>query len=364
MEISLLTDIALIIIVASIFAGLVKLFKQPLILGYVLGGITIGPAVLGLVHNQDLVTTLSEIGIALLLFFIGLELDIKKLKEVGLTAGFIGCLHVITSSGIGFLAGYLLGFEILECVFIGLIISFSTTMIVVKILSDKNELDSLHGKMMVGILITEDILAVLAMAFVTSINKITPSLFGLVILKGIGLLVISYIIIKYALPKVFKFFESSPELLFMGSLAVCAVLSGVAYALGYSLAIGAFIAGVALTTTQYNLEIASKVRPLRDFFAVLFFVTLGMAVVFKGLFELLIPFFVLLLITVIIKPIVIFTYMKLFGFGRRTAVLTGAGLGNTSEFALILVSVAVGAGILSQSVIILTTLLMVATATI
>lgn len=363
MDVSLLADIALIIIVASIFAGLVKLFRQPLILGYVLGGVIIGPAVLGLVQNKDLITTLSELGIAFLLFIIGLELDLKKLKEVGVSAIFVGFLQVLFTTIAGFAIAYLLGFGIIESAIIGIIISFSSTMIVIKLLSDKNELDSLHGKMMLGILIMQDILAVLALSLVTTLNNLSISVFGMIILKGLALVAVAYILVRFILPGIFKFFETSTELLFIGALTICFILSGIAYYLGYSFAIGAFIAGVALTYTQYNIEIASRIRPLRDFFAVIFFVTLGMTVVLKGIGGILLPLIALLVAVLVIKPLITFSIMKMFRYGRRTSVITGSDLGQVSEFSLILASIALTNGLVSEATVTITTLLMVITAT-
>ncbi len=364
MDTTLLTDIGLIIIVAALFAGLVKLFRQPLILGYVVGGIIIGPAVLGLVQNKDLISTLSELGIAFLLFIIGLELDLKKLKEVGKSAIFVGFLQVLFTTIAGFTVAYLLGFGIIESAIIGLIISFSSTMIVIKLLSDKNELDSLHGKMMLGILIMQDILAVLALSFVTSLNNLSASVFGMIVLKGLALVAAAYILVRFILPSILKFFETSTELLFIGALTLCFILSGLAGYLGYSYAIGAFIAGVALTYTQYNLEIASRIRPLRDFFAVIFFVTLGMTVVLKGLGGIILPLIALLVAVLVIKPLITFGIMKMFRYGRRTSVLTGFDLGQVSEFSLILVSIAFAGSLVSETTVTLTTLLMVITATV
>ena len=334
----LLYNIGLVIAVAAFFAVLVRFIKQPLILGYVIAGVIIGPQVLKLIVDIPLIESLSMLGIAFLLFIIGMELDVKKFKKIGISIIIIGVLQVLFTTLAGFLVAQLLHFSILVSVYIGLIVSFSSTMIVIKLLSDNKEIDSIHGQLITGILLVQDVLAVLALSSLSIINKDGISLVGIgfVLLKGIALFIVAFLFVKYLIPFFLKFISDSKELLLICSLTICFALAGIAYLFGYSLAIGAFIAGISLGATPFVYEIIGQIKPLRDFFAIMFFVAIGMSLSFVGVETMIIPFILLLAVIIIAKPLIIFLCVRMFKYSSRTSFFTGTSLAQSSEFSLIL----------------------------
>jgi Kef-type K+ transport system membrane component KefB/voltage-gated potassium channel Kch len=375
-------DIALIIIVATIIAYISKLLKQPLIFSYVITGLIHGPVGLDILvklgvanffagYNIDIIKywindlenikVLSEIGIAFLLFVVALELDLKKLKDIGLIASVGGTVKSLVLFVTGFLAATYFGFLSTEAVYLGLIVAFSSTMVVVKLLSDKQEIDTLHGRIIIGILLMEDILAILALSILNTLGNFHVAFLIVALLKGIGLLVIAILFGKYIFPYLFKFAARSQELLFMMSVTACFLFASFAHMLGFSIAIGAFIAGITLANLPYYLQIIAKIKPLRDFFGVMFFVTLGMSLKINSLGKLIIPLVVFTLIIVILKPIVIMVISSFFGYAKRTAFITSISLAQISEFSLIIVAQGLVLGQISDDIFTISVILAIIT---
>lgn len=359
MSYSLFYDIGIAVAAAAILAVVFNLLKQPTILGYIVAGLLIGP-VFGIVKDMAVIASFSEIGIALLLFIIGIELDLKRVKQLGLSPILVGFFQVITTTVISYFLATAIGFSPLQAIYVGLIVAFSSTMVVVKLLSDKNELDSLHGELVLGILIVQDLLAVFAMVMLATVSSFTPAALALVFGKGI-VLILSAIAAAYVLNKVMKYAVTSKELLFIFALSVCMLFAAWAAFLNYSLAIGAFIAGIILGNTQYNYEVAGKVKPLRDFFLTLFFVSLGMQLTFSNSQGLLVKTAAAALMVVVLKPIITFAMAKAFRFGNRTAVLSSLQLGQVSEFSIIIVASGISLGHISNQFFSITALLTMAT---
>ena len=207
-------DIGVIIIIATLFAYLASLLRQPLIPGYVLTGILIGP-VLGIITSTNIIKTLSEIGIAFLLFIVGLEIDIRKLKDVSLVSSIGGLISITTLFSFGFVFASIMGFITIQSVYIGLIMAFSSTMVVVKLLSDKRELDTLHGRIIVGFLLVEDFVAIIAVSVLTTLANFSLITLSLSLLKGLAIFAIAILASKYAFPSLFKFAARSQELLLL-----------------------------------------------------------------------------------------------------------------------------------------------------
>src|SRR3989344_8221692 len=247
---SLLIDIGLIILFAAVCALISKLFRQPIVLGYVIAGFLIGPLMLAFIKNASLIEQLAELGIAFLLFIVGLELDLKKFKQLGWVVGITTCLQV----GLVTLVTFFVARNWLtsvEALYIGLIVAFSSTMVVIKLIKDKNELETLHGKISLGILLVQDILVVLALSLLQGLGN--TSVFALLsVLKGLALILVSYLVGKYIFNYILKLSASIPELLFVVSLAISFIYAAIAYYLGFSIVIGAFIAGVALASSPYS----------------------------------------------------------------------------------------------------------------
>jgi len=333
-------EIGIMIIIAAILAFIIRLFKQPLIPAYILTGILIGPLVFGLIENQELIISLSEIGIAFLIFTAGLEINFKKLKQVGKAAAIGGTLQIAILFTIAFFLSTYLGYLGKAPIYIGLVVAFSSTMVVVKLLFDRKELSSLHGRIVIGILLIQDIFAIAALAILTTDLSLNGIIIALA--KALGFVIIALLLSK-AINPVFKKAARSPELLLLVSIALLFLFSIGAVLAELSLVIGAFLAGVALANSDYKVEIEGKIAPLRNFFAVLFFIALGMQLQLISR-QFLILLFILLLLVVIMKPMIIMFLIRMFGYKKRTSFLTGNSLAQTSEFSLVIVTLGFGLG--------------------
>jgi len=332
---NLLVDIGLLIIVATIGGYIAKMLKQPLIPTYLLVGILLGP-VLGLITDAENMFLLSEIGIAFLLFIVGLELDLRKLKDVGDVATIGGLLQMALMFGLGFLAARLLHYSSTVSVYLAFALAFSSTMVTIKLLSDKYELDSMHGRIVIGILLTQDIVAILAMSILGSTGSGSVLALVLKLLFGFTLIVASFFLGKWLFPPIFQRAAKSLELLFLLAVSVCFFFALFFTLFGFSIAIGAFIAGVILGNLPYNIEIIGRVKPLRDFFTVLFFTSLGLQFAQTDLLSTLPTLLMLVLLTVLVSPLLTMIITALFGYTRRIAFLTGTVLSQISAFALII----------------------------
>jgi Kef-type K+ transport system membrane component KefB len=363
MDPTFLLDIGLIILVAALGALVVRFLRQPVILGYILAGIIIGPAILGLVQNSSLILTLSELGIAFLLFFVGLELDFSKLKKMGGMIATLGIVQVVLVTVAGGLIA-LKWFDFTQALYIGLALAFSSTMIVIKLLSDKRELDSLHGRIILGILLVQDILVVMIIPFLGTLGSVSASVLILAVIKIMVLFLVAYISKVFIFKNVMKYITDSAELLFVASVAVCFLFIGLSYFLGFSIAIGGFIAGISLATRPYNLEIAGRVKALKDFFAVLFFVTLGSQLTFFNMTAYIPLLLALLAVILFFKPFIIFLILKVFKYSNRPAVFASSQLAQISEFSLILAVQGIALGHLTQDVFNIIVVLAIVTITI
>lgn len=339
MATTILVDIGIIIFFAALFASLARLLKQPLMLGYVVAGLVIGP-VFGILKNQSLILTLSELGITFLLFIVGLELNLNKLKEVGKLVSVITPIQVILITLIGYALASLWVGKI-EALYIGLILAFSSTMVVVKLISDKKQLDTLHGRIVVGVLLVQDLLVVLALPLLTTFSSFEPVTMLLAVFKALGLIAVAFVLHQFVFNYIMRASAKSPELLFVNALAICFIFAGLAYILGFSIAIGAFIAGVSLASFPYNLEIVGRVKSLRDFFAVIFFVSLGSQLTLENIPSLIKVIMVLLVVVLLIKPIVIFILLKASRYSNRTSLLSAISLAQVSEFSLVIAALGV-----------------------
>lgn len=356
-------DIGIIIILATVGGFIARLLKQPLISFYILMGILLGP-VFGLINDMMVVDVLSEIGVAFLLFIVGIELDLKRLKDVGS----ISSMGALLQMGFAFLAGfilfYLLGFSQMEGVYAGIVLMFSSTMVIIKLLADKNQLDTLHGRIVIGALLMQDVVAVILLSVMGHLAQFSPTVLLFSIVQGVLAFGVALFFSKFLFPQLFKYAARSQELFFLLSLAVCFSFALVFTSIGFSIAIGAFVAGLMLGNLPYNIEIISKVKSLRDFFATLFFVSMGIKLSFDALTNFAIPFVVLLILTAIIVPFITYMITILFGYNRRTAFLTAISLSQVSEFALIIVQQGVrlghvGGGFLSLVILVTLTSIMV-----
>ena len=350
-------QIGVIIIFATALAFVNRLFKQPLIPAYIIAGYLIGPEVFKLIKDAHFIQTVSEIGISFLLFMVGLELSLKKLKSVGSVATAGAAIQALAMTIIGYAAGSALGYDQKTSFYIGLIIAFSSTMVVVKLLSDKRELDTLHGHIIIGTLLMQDVLAILALSLLNSSDGFNFGFALASLLKGVMLILLIYVN-STIFPIVFKEAAENQELLLLTSLSVCFLFSFLAKFFGFSFAIGSFIAGVSLANLPWTLEIISRIRPLRDFFLTLFFVSLGMGVSLHNIHSLIFPIIIITLLILVIKPIISMFITSAFGYTKRISFLTSLSLAQVSEFSLILVANGVAKGHLKPE---LNTIIIIAT---
>ncbi|MBI4140882.1 cation:proton antiporter, partial [Candidatus Woesearchaeota archaeon] len=345
---SLITDIGFIVIIATICAIVARLLKQPLLLSYILAGIIVGPYGLKLVTNYSTITLASELGIAFLLFIVGLELDINKLKNLGAISIIAGIGQILFT----FLAGYYftqwVGFAPLHSAYLSIALTLSSTVIVVKLYEDKEQLDTLHGRVALGILLVQDFLAIISMAMLSNAEAFSLPIVMIALLKGLGFFIVALLIGQYLLPLLFKFVAESQELLFIASVAWCFLFGMVAAWLELSVAIGAFLAGVSLASLPYSFEIINKTRSLRDFFATIFFVSLGMQIAFSSILQHIPTILLLSLFVLIGNPLIVMLLMSLFGFTSSTSFLTSIAIAQVSEFSLVYMMFAYSLGLVPQ----------------
>lgn len=347
---AIIFDIAIILILSAIFAFIAKILRQPLIPAYVLTGLVIGPLVLGYVNNLDLIYAFSEIGIAFLLFTAGLEISFQKIKEANLSKiAFIGLIQVAAIFAITFFLAGFLDLTTLQAAYIGIILAFGSTMVDIKLLADRGELVTLHGRLVLGILLLQDLIAIIAIVvFTTGGFAISP--LAIAFTKLLIILIIAIVLQKYILNKLFRFAAQSNELLFLSSLAILFFFIILAYIFDLSIVIGAFVAGVSLANSPFKIELESRISPLRDFFAILFFVALGMQIVFNGVGERLTLLFALIIGAILIKPIITLVLLRITGYQPKTSFITAISLAQLSEFSLIIGMIGVSTGVLDMSI--------------
>jgi Kef-type K+ transport system membrane component KefB len=362
------TQLSLVIVAAGVISIIMRLLKQPLIMGYIITGILVGPAFLHLIHEKDAFETFSEIGIALLLFIIGLELSIATIKRLGkpvfITA--LALLGVMVS--IGYLLGTAMHFSVTEAILTGLALFFSSTIIIAKVLSDKKQLTRLNGQLAIGVVLIDDIIATFALLYVTTNTggNLGWVDIGFLILKGVMTAGVLVLLGAKILPKFTKFIASSQELLFIFALAWGFGVASLVNAIGFSVEVGALFAGVTLAHLPYVHQIGARLKPLRDFFIILFFISLGESLELHNLASAIVPALLLSAVTLLIKPLIVMTTLGLLRYTKRTSFMTSINLSQISEFSIILIVLAHSAGMVSaqlSAIITLVAIITIATST-
>ncbi len=337
----LIHDIALCIIAAWALGVLAQFLHQPVILAYLVGGFAIGPAGFGLVENQESVAVISELGLIFLLFMIGLEIDLKKIISAGTSILVTAASQILggTLAGVGFF--YLLGFPITagkwDALYLGIAAALSSTVIIVKMLYDKRELDTLPGRVTLGILVLQDLFVIVFLAIQPSLDELEPGSFILSLVRVAVLVASSLAISRFVLPPLFRSVARLPELVLVGALAWCFLVGELAARMELSREMGALIAGVSISTYPYALDVTAKVTSLRDFFVTLFFVGLGMTIpVPSG--ALLVGALLFALFTVLSRFITTFAPLYFLHQGLRASLLPAINLSQISEFSLVVMA--------------------------
>ena len=364
---TLLRSLGILIVTAALFALLARVVKMPAIVAYLLAGLVLGP-VTELIKVTDALAHISEAGIALLLFVVGLELSFAKVRDVGKVAVVAGLGQVVFTALGGFAFCLGLGFNAMDATFLSIALTFSSTVVVVKLLDEKKELDSLYGRIAVGILLVQDVVVILLLAFLAGLGSGAELSLGAVS-RGLGLalggmaalLAAVLLAARYALPRPFVWAARSPEMLFIWSLCWCFLMALAAQALHLSLEIGAFLAGISLAQLPYNQELRRRVHPLMNFFIAVFLVSLGIKMEMHAAFTHWQAVALLSLFVLIAEPLIILWIMARLGYGERTSFLSSVSLAQISEFSFILVALGVRAGLVEQKILLITALVGVPT---
>lgn len=343
-ELTTFTQISLVLAVTAVIAVVMRLLRQPLIMGYIITGILVGPSVLNLVHDNDVFHAFAELGITLLLFIIGLGLNVGVIKSLG-RVSVVTAAAIFSSVGlVGFTVGhFILAFDLTTSIIIGTALFFSSTIIILKVLSDNKELTRLYGQIAIGVILVDDIVATLALVVVTAMGTnagLNVATVGILALKAVGLGVGLAFVGAKIMPKITRLFARSQELLFIFSIAWGLLIATLFDVAGFSHEVGALFAGVSIASLPYATEIAAKLKPLRDFFIVIFFVTLGEVFTFGALHESLIPALVLSVIVIVGKPLFVLIALGLQRYTKLTSFKAAIHLSQISEFSIILVILA------------------------
>jgi Kef-type K+ transport system membrane component KefB len=357
LEPALLQDLGIILIAATVVVLLARLVHIPSIVAYIVAGLLLGPG-LGIVTVSEGVEVLSEAGIALLLFIVGLELSLDKIRQVGKVAIVAGLGQVAFTALGGFGICMALGFSAVEGAFIATALTFSSTVVVVKLLDQKGELDSVYGRIAVGIFLVQDIVVIIALTFLAGLGEPGEGT-GLEVAMGIGraflgmalLLAISFGASRWILPRLFHMVSRSPETLFVWALSWCFLLVLGAEVLELSLEIGAFLAGVSLAQLPYHQDLKRRSHPLMNFFIAVFFVSLGAQMEFGAAVQVWWPAVVLSLFVLIGNPFIFLWIIARMGYGERTAFLTSVTVAQISEFSFILAAMGLSAGLIGSEIL-------------
>jgi len=360
-------EFALLLLIAAIAGAIAVWLRQPVLIAYIAVGIAVGPAGFGLVTAHDQIGLLAEIGVAVLLFLVGLKLDLKHVRHIGPVALATGLGQLAFTIVVGFALILLMGKDWLTALYVAVALTFSSTIIIIKLLSDKRELDSLHGRIAVGFLIVQDIAVVLAMMVVSAMRAPAgEETHWLTVLSSIGVRVVvaallMYVLMRYVLPPLTRLMARSQELLLIFAVAWGTALAALGDWAEFSKEAGAFLAGFSLASTHFRDAISARLTGLRDFLLLFFFIDLGAKLDFSSLSGELWPAVGLSLFVLIGNPLIVMAIMGYMGYRKRTGFLAGLTVAQISEFSIIFVAMGISLGHIGQDALGLTTLVGVVT---
>jgi Kef-type K+ transport system membrane component KefB len=356
-------ELAALLGVVTVMGALAIMLKQPLIVAFIAAGILLGPSGLSWVTATEPIELLAEMGIALLLFVVGLKLDLQIIRTLGPVALATGLGQVLFTSVFGFLIALAMGMSSVAALYVGVALTFSSTIIIVKLLSDKKEIDALHGRIAVGFLIVQDIVVVLVMIGLTAFGAGTASessQFALemvyVFLKGIAMLIAVAVLMRYVIPSVTRHLARSTELLVLFAISWAVVLAELGTMLGFSKEVGAFLAGISLASTPFREVIGARLVSLRDFLLLFFFIELGSNLDLSTLGAQIGAASIFSAFVLIGNPLIVMVIMGFMGYRKRTGFLAGLTVAQISEFSLILAALGLSMGHLQAETVGLITL--------
>jgi Kef-type K+ transport system membrane component KefB len=355
-------EFALLLIITAAVSALAVKLRQPVLIAYIAVGILLGPSGLSLVTAHDQIDLLAQIGITVLLFVVGLKLDLRHIRNIGPVALATGLGQLTFTILFGFVIILALGKGWMEALYVAVALTFSSTIIIVKLLSDKRELDSLHGRIAVGFLIVQDLAVVIAMMVMSGLGGMgeeatgggTLALSLLARLGGAALLL--FVLMRYVLPRIVDTLARSQELLLVFAIAWGTALAAAGEYAGFSKEAGAFIAGFSLASTAYREAISARLSSIRDFLLLFFFLDLGAKLDFSTLGDEIGTSIVLSLFVLIGNPLIVMAIMGYMGYRKRTGFLAGLTVAQISEFSIIFVAMGITLGHVGNSALGLTTL--------
>lgn len=353
MEIPLLADIVIILGLAVVVILIFQKFKLPTILGFLITGLIAGPSGLNLVHASHEVEMLSEIGVILLLFIIGLEFSLSELMAIRKFVLIGGAVQVLVTIMAANLVGYFLGYSLSQSLFLGFLFALSSTAIVLKLLQDRLEVNSPHGKVILAILIFQDIIVV-PMMLITPLlaGESEDILFSVLLLLGKGALIIAFVFVaaRYLVPKLLYWITitRSKELFLLSTIVICLAVAALTSSMGLSLSLGAFLAGLIISESEYSHQATSNIIPFREVFSSFFFVSIGMLLDLSFLADHLVYILFFTALTLVAKSFIASLAAYVLGFPLRTTVLVGFSLFQVGEFSFILSKTGLQSGLMDQ----------------
>ena len=356
------TEVAAILVVASLVGAICLWLRQPLISAFILVGVLVGPVGLDWVHAHDQVELFAELGVSVLLFVVGLKLDPALIRTVGMISVVAGIGQMVLTAILGYGLALAFGLESFAAFYVAAALTFSSTIIIVKLLSDKREIDALYGRIALGILIVQDIVVVLLLlvigAYGVEIQDVNFALELLKVLaKGTGFLILVGLVTQLVLPLLLHSLARSSELIVLFAIAWAIGLASLGVALGFSQEVGALVAGISLAATPYRASLAARLVTLRDFLLLFFFIDLGVHIDVAHIATAVIPAIVLSLFVLIGKPLMVMALMGRMGYVRQTSTMTGLTLGQISEFSFILAALGFSMGHIGEETVGLITLI-------
>ncbi len=351
---------ALLVLAAGVgFIGL--LLRQPLIVSFIAVGILAGPSVFDIARSDEQIDLLAELGIAVLLFLVGLKLDFKLVRTLGPVALMTGLGQVVFTTVFGYLIALGLGLDTLSAFYVAIALTFSSTIIIVKLLSDKREIDSLHGRIALGFLIVQDIVVVIAMIVLSAVGvgeAGDDALTGVLSVLGYGLAMLAAVavFVRFIADPVVERLSRAPELLVSFAIGWAALLAAIGHYLGFGKELGGLLAGVSLASTPFREAIAARLSALRDFLLLFFFIALGASLDLSVLGDAVGPALVLSLFVLIGNPLIVLAIMGAMGYRKRIGFLAGLTVAQISEFSLIFMAMGVSLGHVAEDALGLVTL--------
>lgn len=352
MPMSPFAEVAILLVMAAGIGLVGTLLRQPLIVSFIAVGLIAGPSALDVVHSDEQIDLLSELGIAVLLFLVGIKLDVKLIRSLGAVSVLTGLGQVAFTAFFGYLIGLALGLGHVTSLYVAVALTFSSTIIIVKLLSDKREIDALHGQIALGFLIVQDLVVVLAMIVLSAIGIGAPGEGGghgggsvlMVLASGVALVGAVVLFVRYAADPLTERLARAPELLVIFAIALAAMFAAVGDTVGLGKEVGGLMAGVALASTAYRETIAARLAPLRDFLLLFFFIALGATLDLSLLGAHVTGAVIFSAFVLIGNPLIVLVIMGAMGYRKRTGFLAGLTVAQISEFSLIFVAMGVSLG--------------------